>query len=158
MSELLGDEEVAKILGDIVVNDESEICVIGDENGGVIKIPQQPYPSVHIASVGWSSSTIDICSRPDKDKLLRMAMDENSSEKSLQCENGSVHFCNDGSIALSCELECSNSIYILVNGGRDAIETCDIAIEKLEKMKKMLTTMQEKVFELSLSQRKVDDD
>ncbi len=76
----------------------------------------------------------------------------------MQCEDGSVHFCDNGSIALSCELECSNKIYILIDGGKDAIDTCDIAIGKLEAMKKTLTTMQEKVFELSLSQRKENDD
>lgn len=96
------------------------------------------------------------CSQPDVDTLLKNAVMKHDAYRSISIDYGTAYFCDDGSLFVECSLPCNNMLHMLVDE-HDAVKSCDEALRVLEDMKNMISKMQEKVFELSLSQKAKDD-
>ena len=123
--------------------------ITGLEAGSGINVPACPVYSGMPAP--------DVChSQPDVDRLLKNAVRKHDAYRSISIDYGTAYFCDDGSLFVECSLPCSNMLHMLVDE-HDAVKSCDEALRVLEDMKNMISKMQEKVFELSLSQKAKDD-
>lgn len=148
MSTILDKSEVVPSVGDCIVNCDGTIGVV---------------TNLEVVAVGSSvispvlTSYESICySGPDTETLLKNAVMEHDADRSISIKAGTAYFCDDGSLFVECSLPCNNMLHMLVDE-HDAVKSCDEAMRVLEDMKSMISEMQEKVFELSLSQRAKDD-
>ena len=104
------------------------------------------------ASYGPSPYSV-IYGTPDPDFTIRQALAGHESDGSTDCcDEGVVHFFPEGSVSVHCNLPCNNALFLIAEGG-DAVQSCDIAMKRLEEMKETIERMQRKVFELSLQQK-----
>lgn len=95
-------------------------------------------------------------SQSDVDALLKSAVMKHDADRSISIDYGTAYFYDDGSLFVECSLPCNNMLHMLVDE-HDAVKSCDEALRVLEDMKNMISKMQEKAFELSLSQKAKDD-
>jgi hypothetical protein len=173
MSIIPDKSEVVPSVGDCIVNGDGTIGVVtslevdcGDGSDGkstynVTKIVAGSGIAISpvltsYASICYSGMDAELYSRPDTETLLKNAVREHEADRSISIKAGTAYFCDDGSLFVECSLPCSNMLHILVDE-HDAVKSCDEAMRVLEDMKSMISEMQEKVFELSLSQKVKDD-
>ena len=168
MSIILDKSEVVPSVGDCIVNGDGTIGVVtslevdaGDGSAEkstyeVIKIVAGSGIAISPVLTSYSGMDAELYSRPDTETLLKNAVREHDADRSISIKAGTAYFCDDGSLFVECSLPCSNMLHILVDE-HDAVKSCDEAMRVLEDMKSMISEMQEKVFELSLSQKAKDD-
>lgn len=156
MADLFGGG-VRLATGNVIVQNNGEdtqivyVDTCGNEH--LVAIPS----NMGSGTLSYSPSMGVMWAAPDADAIIRQALENHESDGSTEmCEDGCAHFFKDGSVAVQCRLPCDNSVHFLAKGD-DVMGSCDIAIKELENMKKAIERMQEKVFELSLQQRKNDD-
>lgn len=131
--------------------------ITGLEAGSGIVVSTCPvYFSTTTQSGIFDGSGVVCCSQPDVDTLLKNAVMKHDAYRSISIDYGTAYFCDDGSLFVECSLPCNNMLHMLVDE-HDAVKSCDEALRVLEDMKNMISKMQEKVFELSLSQKAKDD-
>lgn len=152
-----------KKVGDIIVNTNGEIGVVTDmstngaiitmlEAGPGIEVSASPvYP--YVLTKSDISACIDHCdySPSDVDTLLKNAVRDHDADRSIFIDYGTAYFCDDGSLVVECSFPSNNMFHMLIDGN-DPVKVCDKAMSVLEDIKNMVSKMQDKVFELSLSQ------
>lgn len=99
-----------------------------------------------------NDASISCSYRLDVDELLRIAVRNNDADRSMSIGYGTAYFCDNGSLVLECSFPSNNMFYMLIDGN-DPVNVCDKAMSVLEDIKSTVSKMQEKVFELSLSQK-----
>lgn len=131
------------------MDDMSGVIVL-DTNGGYANTPSMA--SVFSTCNSVSCGTVG----PGIDDALKNAVRNHGNDKSIRIRYGTAYFCEDGSLVMECTLPFGNNVYMMIDEG-DAMRNCDEAMKAMEEMKEELSRMQEKVFELSLRQRRNDD-
>lgn len=140
---VLQGEDVA---GEIIVGTNGVIGIVAC-NGLQIN----PYNG--ISGIQWAASTTDsICAVIDYDGVLKNAIEGHDASYSYTGDEGQVHFCSDGALVVKAELPCNNSFFVLTNEN-DPVKSCDKAMQILENIKYKINSLQERIFELSLSQK-----
>lgn len=155
MKEIRTDDIVELRLSNDGGSDEDDVSriVVLDRVDTTISCTQAQYPLLSWNDACSIATDTGVTFTTNADDALRMAVSEHSSDGTTECcEEGTAHFCQDGSLVVRCDVGCSNEVYLLVEHGTDAVEACEIAIRAMEKMKERLSVMQEKVFSLSLAQ------
>lgn len=148
-----------KKVGDIIADSNGEIGIITDIlTDGAIVASLQECPGIIVpATQGYSDTFATLGSfEPDTDTLLRIAVRDHDADRSMSVDCGTAYFCDNGSLVVECSFPCNNMFHMLIDGN-DPVNVCDKAVSVLEDIKSMVTKMQEKVFELSLSQKVKDD-
>ena len=148
-----------KKVGDIIADSNGEIGIITDIlTDGAIVASLQKCPGIIVpATQGYSDTFATLGSfEPDADTLLRIAVRDHDADRSMSVDCGTAYFCDNGSLVVECSFPCNNMFHMLIDGN-DPVNVCDKAVSVLEDIKSMVTKMQEKVFELSLSQNVKDD-
>lgn len=148
-----------KKVGDIIADSNGEIGIITDIlTDGAIVASLQECPGIIVpATQGYSDTFATLGPfEPDADTLLRIAVRDHDADRSMSVDCGTAHFCDNGSLVVECSFPCNNMFHMLIDGS-DPVNVCDKAVSVLEDIKSMVTKMQEKVFELSLSQKVKDD-
>lgn len=148
-----------KKVGDIIADSNGEIGIITDMlTDGAIVASLQKCPGIIVpATQGYSDTFATLGSfEPDADTLLRIAVRDHDADRSMSVDCGTAYFCDNGSLVVECSFPCNNMFHMLIDGN-DPVNVCDKAVSVLEDIKSMVTKMQEKVFELSLSQKVKDD-
>ena len=143
--------EAIRIVADMPTDDAIIACL---EAGRGIVMPAPPVytlPALSADDAGISCSY-----QLDVDELLRIAVRNNDADRSMSIDYGTAYFCDNGSLVLECSLPCNNMFYTLIDGN-DPVDICDKAMSVLENIKNTVSKMQEKVFELSLSQKVKDN-
>ena len=148
-----------KKVGDIIADSNGEFGIITDIlTDGAIVASLQECPGIIVpATQGYSDTFATLGSfEPDADTLLRIAVRDHDADRSMSVDCGTAYFCDNGSLVVECSFPCNNMFHMLIDGN-DPVNVCDKAVSVLEDIKSMVTKMQEKVFELSLSQKVKDD-
>lgn len=148
-----------KKVGDIIADSNGEIGIITDIlTDGAIVASLQECPGIIVpATQGYSDTFATLGPfEPDTDTLLRIAVRDHDADRSMSVDCGTAYFCDNGSLVVECSFPCNNMFHMLIDGN-DPVNVCDKAVSVLEDIKSMVTKMQEKVFELSLSQKVKDD-
>ena len=148
-----------KKVGDIIADSNGEIGIITDIlTDGAIVASLQECPGIIVpATQGYADTFATFGSfEPDADTLLRIAVRDHDADRSMSVDCGTAYFCDNGSLVVECSFPCNNMFHMLIDGN-DPVNVCDKAVSVLEDIKSMVTKMQEKVFELSLSQKVKDD-
>jgi hypothetical protein len=158
-----------KEVGNIMVNINGEIGIVTEistdspvitrfEEGSGIIIPASPVSYGTFVTTGISAldESVNYCIQPDVDTLLRNAVRDHNADRSISIDCGTAYFCDNGSLVVECSFPSNNMFHMLIDGD-DPVNVCDKAMSVLEDIKSMVSKMQEKVFELSLSQRAKDD-
>ena len=138
--------EAIRIVADMPTDDAIIAC-LESGRGTVMPAPPSYTPPALSNDAGISCSY-----QLDVDELLRIAVRNNDSDRSISTDYGTAYFCDDGSLVLECSFPSGNMFHMLINGN-DPVDICDKAMSVLEDIKGTVSKMQEKVFELSLSQK-----
>ena len=133
-------------VGDIIVGTSGVIGVVA---GNGLQI--NSYNG--IGGIQWTSPDAgSICAVIDYDGVLKNAIEGHDASYSYTGDEGQVHFCSDGALVVKAELPCNNSFFVLTDEN-DPVKSCDKAMQILENIKDKINSLQERVFELSLSQK-----
>lgn len=138
--------EAIRIVADMPTDDAIIACL---EAGRGIVMPASPAYTLPALS---NEASISCSYQLDVDELLRIAVRNNDADRSISTDCGTAYFCDDGSLVLECSFPNSNTFRVLIDGN-NPVDICDKAMSVLEGMKNTVSKMQEKVFELSLSQK-----
>ena len=138
--------EAIRIFADMPTDDAIIAC-LEEGRGTVMPAPPACAPPALSNDAGISCSY-----RLDVDELLRIAVRNNDADRSMSIDYGTAYFCDNGSLVLECSFPSNNMFYMLIDGN-NPVDICDKAMSALENIKNTVSKMQEKVFELSLSQK-----
>ena len=133
--------EAIRIVADMPTDDAIIACL--EEGRGTV-MPASPALS--------NDAGISCSYQLDVDELLRIAVRNNDADRSMSIDYGTAYFCDNGSLVLECSFPSNNMFYMLIDGN-NPVDICDKAMSALENIKSTVSKMQEKVFELSLSQK-----
>ena len=140
--------EAIRIVADMPTDDAIIACL---ESGNGIVMPASPAYSGTLPALS-NEAGISCNYQLDVDELLRIAVRNNDSDRSISTDCGTAYFCDDAPLVLECSFPNSNTFHMLIDGN-NPVNVCDKAMYVLEGMKNTVSKMQEKVFELSLSQK-----
>lgn len=138
--------EAIRIVADMPTDDA--IIASLDAGRGTV----MPAPPACTPPTLSDDASISCSYRRDVDELLRIAVRNNDVDRSMSIDYGTAYFCDNGSLVLECSFPSNNMFYMLIDGN-DPVDICDKAMSVLEDIKSTVSKMQEKVFELSLSQK-----
>ena len=138
--------EAIRIVADMPTDDAIIACL---EAGRGIVMSASPACTLPALS---NDASISCSYQLDVDELLRIAVRNNDADRSMSIDYGTAYFCDNGSLVLECSFPSNNMFYTLIDGN-DPVNICDKAMSVLEDIKNTVSKMQEKVFELSLSQK-----
>ena len=139
--------EAIRIVTDMPTDDAIIACL---EEGRGIVMPASP--AYTLPALSADDAGISCNYQLDVDELLRIAVRNNDADRSMSIDYGTAYFCDNGSLVLECSFPSGNTFHMLIDGN-DPVDICDKAMSVLEGMKNTVSKMQEKVFELSLSQK-----
>ena len=143
--------EAIRIVADMPTDDAIIACLEAGRGTVMPASPAYTPPALSTDDAGISCSY-----QLDVDELLRIAVRNNDADRSISIDYGTAYFCDNGSLFLECSFPNNNMFHMLINGN-GPVNVCDKAMSVLEGMKNTVSKMQEKVFELSLSQKVKDD-
>lgn len=138
--------EAIRIVADMSTDDA--IIASLDAGRGTV----MPAPPACTPPALSNDASISCSYRLDVDELLRIAVRNNDADRSMSIDYGTAYFCDNGSLVLECSFPSNNMFYMLIDGN-NPVDVCDKAMSVLEDIKNTVSKMQEKVFELSLSQK-----
>ena len=138
--------EAIRIVADMPTDDAIIACL--DAGRGTVMPASPAYTPPTLSN----DASISCSYRLDVDELLRIAVRNNDADRSMSIDYGTAYFCDNGSLVLECSFPSNNTFYTLIDGN-DPVDICDKAMSVLEGIKNTVSKMQEKVFELSLSQK-----
>ena len=139
--------EAIRIVADMPTDDAIIACLDAGRGTVMPAPPAYTLPALSTEDAGISCSY-----QLDVDELLRIAVRNNDADRSMSIDYGTAYFCDNGSLVLECSFPSNNMFYTLIDGN-DPVDICDKAMSVLENIKNTVSKMQEKVFELSLSQK-----
>ena len=139
--------EAIRIVADMPTDDAIIACLEAGRGTVMPASPAYTPPALSTDDAGISCSY-----QLDVDELLRIAVRNNDADRSMSIDYGTAYFCDNGSLVLECSFPSNNMFYTLIDGN-DPVDICDKAMSVLENIKNTVSKMQEKVFELSLSQK-----
>lgn len=138
------------VIGDIIVSSSGVMKIVG--GNGIQINAGTSIPCEIFTTKSYGTATY----RYDYDSVLKTAMEDHGAGKSYEGDEGKAYFCEDGALVVKAELPCNNDFFIMVDE-HDAMKSCDVALKELENIKEKINSLQEKVFELSLSQKVIHD-
>ena len=138
--------EAIRIVADMSTDDAIIACL--DAGRGTV----MPAPPACTPPTLSNDASISCSYQLDVDELLRIAVRNNDADRSMSIDYGTAYFCDNGSLVLECSFPSNNMFYMLIDGN-DPVDVCDKAMSVLEDIKSTVSKMQEKVFEMSLSQK-----
>lgn len=138
--------EAIRIVADMPTDDAIIACL--DAGRGTV----MPAPPAYTLPALSNDASISCSYQLDVDELLRIAVRNNDADRSMSIDYGTAYFCDNGSLVLECSFPSNNMLYMLIDGN-NPVDVCDKAMSALENIKNTVSKMQEKVFELSLSQK-----
>lgn len=139
--------EAIRIVADMPTDDAIIACL---EAGRGIVMPAPP--ACTLPALSTDDAGISCSYQLDVDELLRIAVRNNDADRSMSVDCGTAYFCDNGSLVVECSFPSNNMFYMLIDGN-NPVDICDKAMSVLENIKNTVSKMQEKVFELSLSQK-----